>query len=101
MLEPLKTLGPIEPRAVRERVKPLLTQIKTYFVYSWEHCLKIVLYSEETEMRTLDLEMATKLKDKQTSIVTVRDLLQTFATFQAPLFSHCRLPLMHVCLLHL
>ncbi len=43
---------------------------------------------------TLKLEMTTKLKDKQTSIATVRDLLRTFATFSAsPLFSHCRLPL--------
>jgi hypothetical protein len=42
---------------------------------------------------TLKLEMTTKLKDKQTSIATVRDLLRTFATFPAPLFSHCRLPL--------
>jgi hypothetical protein len=40
---------------------------------------------------TLKLEMTTKLKDKQTSIATVRDLLQTFATFPAPLLSHCRL----------
>jgi hypothetical protein len=30
---------------------------------------------------TLKLEMTTKLKDKQTSIATVRDLLRTFATF--------------------
>ncbi len=42
---------------------------------------------------TLKLEMKTKLKDKQTSIATVRDLLRTFATFPAPLLSHCRLPL--------
>jgi hypothetical protein len=42
---------------------------------------------------TLKLEIITKLKDKQTSIATVRDLLRTFATFPAPLFSHCRLPL--------
>jgi hypothetical protein len=42
---------------------------------------------------TLKLEMTTKLKDKQTSIATVRDLLRTFATFPAPLSSHCRLPL--------
>jgi hypothetical protein len=40
---------------------------------------------------TLKLEMTTKLKDKQTSIATVRDLLRRFATFPAPLFSHCRL----------
>jgi hypothetical protein len=42
---------------------------------------------------TLKLGMITKLKDKQTSITTVRDLLRTFATFPVPLFSHCRLPL--------
>ncbi len=42
---------------------------------------------------TVKLEMTTKLKDKQTSLATVRDLLRTFATFPAPLFSHCRLPL--------
>jgi hypothetical protein len=41
----------------------------------------------------LKLEMTTKLKDKQTLIATVRDLLRTFATFPAPLLSHCRLPL--------
>jgi hypothetical protein len=35
---------------------------------------------------TLKFEMITKLKDKQTSIATVRDLLQTFATFPAPPF---------------
>jgi hypothetical protein len=35
---------------------------------------------------TLKLEMTTKLKDKQTSIATVRDLLRTFATFSAPPF---------------
>jgi hypothetical protein len=40
---------------------------------------------------TLKLEMTTKLKDKQTSIAIVRDLLRTFATFPAPLLSHCRL----------
>jgi hypothetical protein len=33
---------------------------------------------------TLKLEMTTKLKDNQTSITTVRDLLRTFATFPAP-----------------
>jgi hypothetical protein len=38
---------------------------------------------------TLKLEMTTKLKDKQTSIATVRDLLRTFATFPAPLRFHC------------
>jgi hypothetical protein len=43
---------------------------------------------------TLKLEMTSKLKDKQTSIATVRDLLRAVATFPAPLFSHCRLPLM-------
>jgi hypothetical protein len=42
---------------------------------------------------TLKLEMTTKLKDKQTSIATVRDLLRTFSTFPAPLLSHYRLPL--------
>jgi hypothetical protein len=41
----------------------------------------------------LKLEMTTKLKDKQTSIATDRDLLRTFANFLAPLLSHCRLPL--------
>jgi hypothetical protein len=35
---------------------------------------------------TLKLEITTKLKDKQTSTATVRDLLQTFATFPAPPF---------------
>jgi hypothetical protein len=35
---------------------------------------------------TLKLEMTTKLKDKQTLIATVRDLLRTFATFPAPPF---------------
>jgi hypothetical protein len=30
---------------------------------------------------TLKLEMTTKLKDKQTSKATVRDLLRTFATY--------------------
>jgi hypothetical protein len=38
---------------------------------------------------TLKLEMTTKIKDKQTSIATVRDLLRTFAIFPAPLLSHC------------
>ena len=42
---------------------------------------------------TLKLEMTTKIKDKQISLVKVRDLLQTFATFPAPILSHCRLPL--------
>jgi hypothetical protein len=42
--------------------------------------------------------ITTKLKDKQTSIATVRDLLRTFATFPAPLLSHCRLPLSY-CLI--
>jgi hypothetical protein len=38
------------------------------------------------------LKMTTKIKDKQTSIATVRDLLRTFATFAAPLLSYYRLP---------
>ncbi len=42
---------------------------------------------------TLKLETTSKLKDTQTVIATVRDLLRTFATFPAPLLSHCKLPL--------
>jgi hypothetical protein len=34
-----------------------------------------------------------KLKGKQSSIATVRDLLRTFSTFSAPLCSYYRLPL--------
>jgi hypothetical protein len=34
---------------------------------------------------TLELKMTTKLKDKQTSIAMVQDLLRTFSTFPAPL----------------
>jgi hypothetical protein len=37
---------------------------------------------------TLKLKTATKVKIKLKSIATVRDLLRTFATFPAPLFSH-------------
>jgi hypothetical protein len=37
--------------------------------------------------------MTTKLKDKQTSIAKVQDLLRTFATFPAPLLSRYILPL--------
>jgi hypothetical protein len=34
-----------------------------------------------------------KLKEKRTSIATVRDILRMFDTFPNPLFSRCRLPL--------
>jgi len=37
--------------------------------------------------------MAAKLKDKKTSITTVRDQFQSFATFPTPLASHWSLPL--------
>ncbi len=37
--------------------------------------------------------MTVKLKEKRTSIATVRDILRMFDTFPNPLLSRCRLPL--------
>ncbi len=45
--------------------------------------------------------MAAKLKDKRTSITTVRDQFQSFATFPTPLVSHWSLPLRRKTLIFL
>jgi hypothetical protein len=42
---------------------------------------------------TLKLKTTAKLKDKRTSITTVRGLYRMYATFRTPLGSHYRLPL--------
>jgi hypothetical protein len=66
----------------------------------WERTNSCVLpvYGEQCALlggngNTLKFKMTAKLKDIQTSIATVQDLLRTFATFPAPLLSHYRLPL--------
>ncbi len=43
---------------------------------------------------TLKLKTTAKLKDKRTSIATVRGLYRKYATFPTPLGTHYRLPLM-------
>jgi len=43
---------------------------------------------------TLKIKTTAKLKDKRTSIATVRGLYRMYATFPIPLGSHYRLPLM-------
>ncbi len=45
-------------------------------------------------------ETTAKLKDKRTSIATMRHLCRTYATFPTPLGSHYRLPFICTCCLH-
>ncbi len=63
------------------------------FAYSWGHRLFILLYLAEPEIHRLKSKTTEKLKEKQSSIAMVRDLLPTFAIFLAHLLSHYRLPL--------
>ncbi len=55
--------------------------------YSWGDRLKIVVYLAETE-NIFKLKTTAKLKDKRTSIATVRGLYRMYATFPTPLGSH-------------
>ncbi len=59
------------------------------FAYSWGK----LCFTRPRNGNTLKLKIIAKLKDIQTLIATVRDLLRTFATFPAPILSHYRLPL--------
>jgi hypothetical protein len=53
--------------------------------------LKIVLGSNGNYGNTLKLKTTAKLNSKQTSIATVQDLYQMYATLLTPLGSHYRL----------
>jgi hypothetical protein len=69
-----------------EKHKIFITGVNNLLPYSWGHRLKI-------ELNTLKLRTTAKLKDKRTSIATVRGLYRMYATFPIPLGSHYRLPL--------